>query len=70
MSTKDDEEKEREKKRKKDIDIAFKASKYVEKSSKNDDEELDYDDVEHLIKRFCKFLNKEREAKKAIKRNS
>ena len=57
----------------KDLGIALKASKCVENlsSSKDDDDEEDkFEDVEHLIKRFCKFLSKERCAKEANKNKS
>ena len=70
MSMEIDYERDGKKKQKKDIVIAFKALKYIECLSESDDEEDDSDDMEHLTKRFCKFLNKKREVKKANKKKS
>ena len=65
-----EEDDEKEGKKKKDVGIAFKASKHIESSSENDDEEVDSDDVEYLSKKFCKIFNNKREAKEASKRKS
>ena len=63
MEENDEKEGKKKKKKKKDVGIAFKASKHVESSSENGDEEVDSDDVEYLSKKFYKIFNKNREAK-------
>ena len=57
--------------KKKDIGIAFIASKHIESSSENnDDEEVNIEEMKYLTKKFHKLFNKNRIAKNESKRRT